>query len=276
MILIQGSPGMARDAGRSFLPQLCDEPRQAVDGLLVGDVPGAPLVVLDLGLALLAHGRLRWHSPRVTRPAAPRFISQREALADYRPNPINGGYGAKSCSEKRWPHMPGSVIPEREVSRGARCPNSNSQRSFVRIAQCPIGSETGPVPSSAMLTRSTLRPETSHPLVRQRARYLRRWVRSVTHQPDPGLRPSAGYLDELVILPLGILAVVRLIPSEVMAESRAAAAAAVDKPVRRTAASMIALIWVASIALTYRYFRTLDFKLRHYPAAASGLSRVGK
>jgi uncharacterized membrane protein YkvA (DUF1232 family) len=74
----------------------------------------------------------------------------------------------------------------------------------------------------------------------------------------PDFVPVLGYLDEVVILPLGILAVVRLIPSEVMAESRAAAAAAAEKPVSRTAASMIALIWVASIALTgwlaYRYF----------------------
>ena len=74
----------------------------------------------------------------------------------------------------------------------------------------------------------------------------------------PDFIPVIGYLDDAVIVPLGILAVVKLIPSEVMAESRIAAASAAEKPVSRTAAFVIVLIWAASIALTgwlaYRYF----------------------
>src|SRR5678815_3100103 len=74
----------------------------------------------------------------------------------------------------------------------------------------------------------------------------------------PDFIPVIGYLDDLVIVPLGILAVVKLIPPEVMAESRIAAASAAEKPVSRTAAFVIVLIWAASIALTgwlaYRYF----------------------
>jgi uncharacterized membrane protein YkvA (DUF1232 family) len=74
----------------------------------------------------------------------------------------------------------------------------------------------------------------------------------------PDFVPVLGYLDDLVIVPLGIWAVVKLIPAEVMAENRAAAALAAQKPVSGTAAVVIALIWVASIALTvwlaYRYF----------------------
>ena len=74
----------------------------------------------------------------------------------------------------------------------------------------------------------------------------------------PDFIPVIGYLDDAVIVPLGILAVVKLIPSDVMAESRAAAACAAEKPVSRTAAFVIVLIWAASIALTgwlaYRYF----------------------
>jgi hypothetical protein len=62
----------------------------------------------------------------------------------------------------------------------------------------------------------------------------------------------------LIIVPLGILEVVKLIPPEVMAESRAAAALAAERPVSRTAAVVIALIWAASIALTvwlgFRFF----------------------
>jgi len=74
----------------------------------------------------------------------------------------------------------------------------------------------------------------------------------------PDFIPVIGYLDDLLIVPLGILAVVKLIPPDVMAESRAAAALAAEQPVSRTAAVVVALIWAASLALTgwlaYRYF----------------------
>jgi uncharacterized membrane protein YkvA (DUF1232 family) len=74
----------------------------------------------------------------------------------------------------------------------------------------------------------------------------------------PDFVPVLGFLDELVILPLGILAVVRLIPPEVMAENRAAAALCAEKPVSRAAAVSITLVWAASIALVgwlaYRYY----------------------
>ena len=74
----------------------------------------------------------------------------------------------------------------------------------------------------------------------------------------PDFIPILGYLDDVVIVPLGILAVVKLIPPNVMAEHRAAASLAAEKPVSRTAVFVIALIWAASVALTvwlsYRYF----------------------
>jgi uncharacterized membrane protein YkvA (DUF1232 family) len=74
----------------------------------------------------------------------------------------------------------------------------------------------------------------------------------------PDFVPILGYLDDVVIVPLGILAVVKLIPSNIMAEHRAAASLAAEKPVSRTAVFVITLIWAASIALTvwlgYRYF----------------------
>ena len=38
----------------------------------------------------------------------------------------------------------------------------------------------------------------------------------------PDFVPVLGYLDDLVIVPLGILTVLRLIPPEIMAENRAA------------------------------------------------------
>ena len=74
----------------------------------------------------------------------------------------------------------------------------------------------------------------------------------------PDFIPVLGYLDDVVIVPLGILAVVKLIPSNVMAEHKAAASLAAERPVSRTAAFIIAVIWGVSIALTawlgYRYF----------------------
>src|SRR6188472_4131945 len=74
----------------------------------------------------------------------------------------------------------------------------------------------------------------------------------------PDFIPVLGYLDDAVIVPLGLLAVVKLIPAQVMAESRAVAAARAERPVSRTAAAVIILIWIASIALTgwlaWRYF----------------------
>jgi uncharacterized membrane protein YkvA (DUF1232 family) len=74
----------------------------------------------------------------------------------------------------------------------------------------------------------------------------------------PDFVPVLGYVDDVLIVPLGILAVVKLIPAEIMAEHRALAAAAQDRPVSRTAAVVIGLVWAGGIALTawlcYRLF----------------------
>lgn len=61
----------------------------------------------------------------------------------------------------------------------------------------------------------------------------------------PDFIPVLGYLDDLILVPLGIMLVIRLIPPEIMAEHRALAAAAVDRPVGRTAAVIVVLIWLA-------------------------------
>lgn len=74
----------------------------------------------------------------------------------------------------------------------------------------------------------------------------------------PDFIPVLGYLDDIIIVPLGIMLVVRLIPREIMTEHRDTAAAAVDRPVSRAAALAIVGVWVGSIALTgwlaHRYF----------------------
>ena len=74
----------------------------------------------------------------------------------------------------------------------------------------------------------------------------------------PDFIPVVGYLDDLVIVPLGILAVVKLIPPDIMAEHRATAAIASERPISRVAAVVIVLLWIGSMALVgwliYRHF----------------------
>jgi uncharacterized membrane protein YkvA (DUF1232 family) len=74
----------------------------------------------------------------------------------------------------------------------------------------------------------------------------------------PDFIPLLGYLDDMVVVPLGIIAVVKLVPPAIMAEHRTAAALISEKPVSRTAAIVVVLIWAVSIVvlmwLGYRYF----------------------
>lgn len=66
----------------------------------------------------------------------------------------------------------------------------------------------------------------------------------------PDFIPVLGYLDDLILVPLGIALAVWLIPSEIMAEHRSAAAAAQDRPVSWGAAAAIVVVWLVAIALT--------------------------
>ena len=66
----------------------------------------------------------------------------------------------------------------------------------------------------------------------------------------PDFVPVLGYLDDLVIVPLGILLVVSLIPPGLMAEFRAQAAVLAVRPRSITAAIVIVLLWFAAMALT--------------------------
>jgi uncharacterized membrane protein YkvA (DUF1232 family) len=68
----------------------------------------------------------------------------------------------------------------------------------------------------------------------------------------PDFVPVIGYLDDLIILPLGILLVIRLIPAEVIAEHRALADAVQDRPINRVAAVAIVAVWIAALALVLR------------------------
>ena len=62
----------------------------------------------------------------------------------------------------------------------------------------------------------------------------------------PDFIPVLGHLDEIVLIPLGVLAVRALIPEPVMAECRARADAAFrdGKPVSRLGAAMVVVVWL--------------------------------
>jgi uncharacterized membrane protein YkvA (DUF1232 family) len=64
--------------------------------------------------------------------------------------------------------------------------------------------------------------------------------------PDP--IPVLGYLDDLLLLPLGIYVALRLIPREVLAECRAKARATSEElPPNWWACAVIALLWLVTL-----------------------------
>jgi uncharacterized membrane protein YkvA (DUF1232 family) len=78
----------------------------------------------------------------------------------------------------------------------------------------------------------------------------------------PDFIPVLGYADDLVILPLGVLLVVKMIPDEVMAEHRAHAAGLMERPASKAAAAVIVVLWIAAAALSgwvaYRWLAPPD------------------
>ena len=60
----------------------------------------------------------------------------------------------------------------------------------------------------------------------------------------PDFIPVIGYLDDLIMAPLGVLLVIRLIPDELMEEFRQRAIAAENRPVSRVTAAVFVLIWL--------------------------------
>ncbi|CDP51894.1 COGs COG3339 [Devosia sp. DBB001] len=67
----------------------------------------------------------------------------------------------------------------------------------------------------------------------------------------PDFIPVLGQVDDLIIVPLGIIAVVRLIPAPLMAEFRVRAGEIAERPSSRTAALAIAAIWVVAALLAF-------------------------
>lgn len=79
----------------------------------------------------------------------------------------------------------------------------------------------------------------------------------------PDFVPVFGYLDDIILIPLGVAIVIRLIPQEIIADCTAKALAEPPgrKPKNWVAAGIIILIWIAGIAYTIKL--TADFLIKH-------------
>jgi uncharacterized membrane protein YkvA (DUF1232 family) len=64
----------------------------------------------------------------------------------------------------------------------------------------------------------------------------------------PDFIPVLGYLDDLVIVPLGLLLVIRLLPPSVLADSREKARALLLRPRSCVAAGFVVVIWLLCLA----------------------------
>lgn len=73
----------------------------------------------------------------------------------------------------------------------------------------------------------------------------------------PDFIPVLGYLDDLVLIPLGIALAIRLVPPLVLAECRARSQEALlnGKPVSRIAGAIIITLWLilASLGIVWAY-----------------------
>ena len=72
----------------------------------------------------------------------------------------------------------------------------------------------------------------------------------------PDFIPVIGYLDDVVIVPAGILLAVKLIPPDLMTEFRAAAAICEGEPaLGRWGAALIIVLWASGIVLAGIWLR---------------------
>jgi uncharacterized membrane protein YkvA (DUF1232 family) len=65
--------------------------------------------------------------------------------------------------------------------------------------------------------------------------------------PDP--IPVLGYLDDLVIIPLGVALAIKMVPPRVLAECREEARGVEDRPVGKVAAVVVVAVWISLAAL---------------------------
>ncbi len=74
----------------------------------------------------------------------------------------------------------------------------------------------------------------------------------------PDFIPVFGYLDDLILIPLGIAITLEMIPAEVMAEARRQAADHLEQkqPKSKAGVVLVIAIWLMVLLLIWRLFRT--------------------
>lgn len=72
----------------------------------------------------------------------------------------------------------------------------------------------------------------------------------------PDFIPLLGWLDDLIIVPLGLLMVRRLIPAPLWTELHAAAETASERPSSRAGMAFILLLWAGLLYIVYWAVRT--------------------
>lgn len=72
----------------------------------------------------------------------------------------------------------------------------------------------------------------------------------------PDFIPVLGWLDDLLIVPLGLWVVRRMIPDSLWSELHAAAEAASERPSSRAGMAVILLLWAGLLYLVYWAVRT--------------------
>lgn len=75
----------------------------------------------------------------------------------------------------------------------------------------------------------------------------------------PDFVPILGYLDDLILIPIGVKIALKLIPSEIMAENREKAQAVLrsGKPVNYVAAGIIITIWFFLAGIAFVFLRRI-------------------
>lgn len=73
----------------------------------------------------------------------------------------------------------------------------------------------------------------------------------------PDFIPVIGYLDDLILLPLGIALIVKFTPPEVISDAKVQAANLAERPTSYFAAAVVVAIWVALGLLCYQWLARL-------------------
>jgi len=67
----------------------------------------------------------------------------------------------------------------------------------------------------------------------------------------PDFIPVLGYLDDLIVVPLGIMLAVRIIPSDLLAEFRTRALEMASRPASRIGLAIVFAFWIAGAGVLF-------------------------